>query len=354
MSKSRSLTGHESPEGSQDLTRGGKTGTQAGGRAVTLCRLALLGVVVLLTIAAYYPFAWDPPRTVRNDVTRSADGSLVFSEMNRARTTSTPGWLPVVRASGSVQIHLAFAPRSLRQKASIMMLASDTWHTDFAIGQAGSSLSVWVRRPGSDANGDPPFVIGGAVQSRQWNSVDLMLQHDELRIVANGRLRLAEQLPAHSTSLWGGGEIALGGEVHGGGPWQGSIRQAEVRTTGYAVDYVRPGALSIPKNYLYLPDHIEPFPPTNSEQWLLALVDLLSFIPVGFLIVLARRPPVHPVPAALLGAVLALLLAAGKFLFHARHTSVANVGMEALGALLGAWLAWRMVHAGRNTTVVVR
>jgi hypothetical protein len=321
---------------------------------VILCRFALLGVVVLLAIAAYYPFAWDPPRTVRNDVTRSADGALEFSAMNIARTQGTPGWLPVVRATGSIQIHLAFAPRSLRQKASIMMLASDSWHTDFAIGQAGSSLSVWLRRGGSDANGDPPFAIGRAVKPRRWNSVELMLQHDELRIVANGRLRLTERLPAHSTSLWGGEEIALGGEVHGGGPWQGSIRQAEVRTPGYAVDYVRPSALSIPRSYLYVPDHIEPFPPTNSQQWLLALADLLSFIPVGFFIVLARRPPAHPVPAALLGAVLAMLLAAGKFLFHARHTSVANVCMEALGALLGAWLAWRMVHAGRNTTAVVR
>jgi hypothetical protein len=353
MSKPRSAAVREYAGRSQLLTRAGGTDKWMGGHLVTLCRVALLGLVLLLVAGAYFPFAWDPPRTVHNDVTRSPDG-LRFAEMNNARTPGTPGWLPVVRATGNIQIHLAFTPRSLQQKASIMMLASDSWHTDFAIGQAGSNLSVWLRRGGSDANGDPPFVISSALQPGQSNSVELMLQHDELRIIANGKLRLTERLSAHSTSLWGGGEIALGGEVHGGGPWQGSIHQAEVRTTGYTVDYVRPGALSIPKSYLYLPDHIEPFPPTNSEQWLLAFVDLLSFIPVGFLIVLARRPPVHPMPAALLGAALAVLLAAGKFLFHARHTSVANVGMEALGALLGAWLAWRMVHAGRNTTAVVR
>jgi hypothetical protein len=254
-----------------------------------------------------------------------------------------------VRTSGSIQIHLEFAPQSLQQQASIMMLASDFWHTDFAVGQDHSDLLVWLRRPRSDANGDPPLVVSRVLRSQQWNSVDVMLRRDKIRIYADGRSRLTEHLPAGSTRVWGNGEVALGGEVHGGGAWQGEIHQADVRTTGYAVDYVRPGALSIPASYLYLPDHIEPFPPTNLEQWLLAFVDLLSFIPVGFLIVWARRPPVHPIPATLLAAVLAVMLAAGKFLFHARHTSVANVAMQVVGALLGAWLAWRLAHAKTTT-----
>jgi len=122
-----------------------------------------------------------------------------------------------------------------------------------------------------------------------------------------------------------------------------------VRTPGYAIDYVRPGALSIPPSYLYLPDHIEPFPPRGLEQWLIVFLDMLSFIPVGFLIVLARRPPVHLVLATAVAAVLVVVLAAGKFLFHARHTSPAIVVMEAVGALLGAWLASRLLPAKRGT-----
>ena len=42
-----------------------------------------------------------------------------------------------------------------------MMLASDFWTTDFAIGQDRSDLLVWLRRPGADANGDPPFAVRG-------------------------------------------------------------------------------------------------------------------------------------------------------------------------------------------------
>jgi hypothetical protein len=169
------------------------------------------------------------------------------------------------------------------------------------------------------------------------------------RIDVGGRTRLTEHIPADSLDLWGQGQqIALGDEVHGGGPWQGQVRLAQVRTPGRAVDYVRPGALSIPASYLYHPDHIEPFPPSR-DQWLTVFLDMLSFIPLGFPIVLARRPPMRPIPATLLAAALAVALAAGKFLFHGRHTAVLNIVMEAVGGLLGALLAWRLAHARRST-----
>lgn len=112
-------------------------------------------MVVVLIVIAYYPFAWSPPRRVRNQVSRSADGSLRFGNMNYARMLGTPTWLRNVRKSGMIEIQLEAEPRMLAQNASMMMLASDYWHTDFAIGQSGSDLEVWLRRPGSDANGDP-------------------------------------------------------------------------------------------------------------------------------------------------------------------------------------------------------
>ena len=316
---------------------------------MAVCRVSLLGMVLLLIVIAYFPFAWSPPHTVRNQVTRSADGSLHFGEMNYARTPGTPAWLQEVRTSGTIQIQLQARPQSPRQDAAIMMLASDFWHNDFAIGQDHSDLQVWLRRPGSDISGDPPFVIPGVLQQQRWSSVEVILQGGDLRIDVDGRTRLTEHLPSDSPRVWSPGQIALGDEVHGGGPWQGQIRMAQVRTPGYDVDYIRPGALLIPASYLYLPDHIEPFPPMNRGQWLLAFLDMLSFIPAGFLIVLARRPPMRPVPATLLAASLAVALAAGKFLFNARHTSLTNIVMQTVGGLLGALLATWLAHARLRT-----
>ena len=149
-----------------------------------------------------------------------------------------------------------------------MMLASNFWHTDFAIMQDHGDLLVYLRRPGSDVNGDPPFAVDGILQAEAVEQRDVMLQHDDIRIDVDGRTRLTEHVPADSTRAWGQGQIALGDEVHGGSPWQGKIRLAQVRTSGYIVDYVRPGALSIPKSYLYLPDHLLPFPPrTGASGW---------------------------------------------------------------------------------------
>jgi hypothetical protein len=244
-------------------------GERACGRAaatVAVCRVALLAMLLVLIVIAYFPFAWSPPRMVRNQVTRDEDGSLRFGGMNYARTSAAPSWLQEVRTSGAIQIQLQAAPQSLRQDALIIVLASDHWHTDFAIGQYHSGLQVWLRRPGTDTEGVPGFAVDRVFRPQQWTSVEVVLEHGDLRVDVGGTTRLTGHLPADSPRMWGPGQIALGDEVHGGNPWHGQIRHAQVRTAGHAVNYVHPGALSIPQSYLYLPDHIRPFPPTTWKQ----------------------------------------------------------------------------------------
>ena len=245
-----------------DRTREHRAGLRRRGG---VCRVALLGMVLVLVVIAYFPFAWSPPR---NQVTRNADGSLRFGQLNYARTSGTPAWLNDVRTSGRIQIQLEASPQTLRQYASMMILASDDWDTDFAIVQDHSDLMVWLRRPGSDPNGDPPFVIRGVFQPQRWTSVDLVLLRGDLRIDVNGRTRLTEHLPADSLQAWGQGRIALGDEVLGGGPWQGQISLARVRSPGYAVDYVRPGALSVPVSYHISWTKSNPSRPEAWTSWL--------------------------------------------------------------------------------------
>jgi hypothetical protein len=99
-----------------------------------------------------------------------------------------------------------------------MMLAGDFWHTDFAIGQDHSNLQLCLRRPGSDLNGDPPF-ISGVLRTQRWNSVEVILQRGDFRMDVYGRTRLTAHLPAGFPRVWSQGQIALGDEVQGGGPW---------------------------------------------------------------------------------------------------------------------------------------
>jgi hypothetical protein len=74
------------------LTRQRGANLWTGWPTAALCRVALTGMGLVVTVIAYYPFSWSPPRTVRNEVTRSADGSLRFGTMNYARTPDTPAW----------------------------------------------------------------------------------------------------------------------------------------------------------------------------------------------------------------------------------------------------------------------
>ena len=176
------MTGHRLVSMLRTLTQAGATGARTRGGTVAICRAALLGMVLLLAVGSYYPFSWDPPRMVSNEVTRSADRSLRFGQMNNARTPGTPAWLGAVRRSGSIEIQLDANPRTAHEQASIMMLASDFWTTDFAIGQDRSDLLVWLRRPGADANGDPPFAVRGVFLPRRWTSVDVLLRRDGVRV----------------------------------------------------------------------------------------------------------------------------------------------------------------------------
>lgn len=315
--------------------------------SLTTCRVLLAAVVVVLVVGAYYPFSWNPPRTVHNQVTRITGGALRFGTMNQARTPGTPDWLAVARRSGDLGIQLQAQPGLTRQRAPVMMLASDSWHVDFAIVQADSRLAVWVLRPGSHTTGRPSFAFPRVLHPHQWFSVDVQLSGDDIRIGIDGRTQLVRHIPGGTVQTWNPGQLTLGDATHGGWAWRGEIRLAEVRTGSGTVNYTSPGALSIPRTYWYLPDHVEPFPPTDSSQWGLALVDLLTFIPAGFLIVWSRRRPMHPVPAALITAAIAVVLAAGKFLFYERHTSVANVLGQVIGGLLGALLAWWLARTGR-------
>jgi VanZ family protein len=329
-------------------------GPRPGARLARGPALLLLGLLAVLAVAAYYPFDWDPPRTVRNQVTRTAEGTLRFGGMNAASTEGTPAWLEDARATGRLEADLevsTWLPAERAGPVGIMMLADSYWHTDFVIGQDQDELLVWLRRPGKRSNGAPPFVVPEVFRPHRWTAVRVRIDGENLRVDVDGTTRLSDSLPSGAMRRWEDAAFALGREVHRGGPWQGEIRKAAISVPGHApIDYARPGALVIPDRYLYLPDHMDaPFPPPSKFEWAILLLHFVSFVPVGFLVAVSRRPPLRPLPATLVAAAVALTLAAGKFLFHGRHIGIDDVVVEIAGALLGALLAQRTSATSRST-----
>jgi hypothetical protein len=300
--------------------------------------LVLASTVAVLALLAYFPFAWDPPHTVRNDVHRTAEGDLWFGERNAARTSGSPEWLVAAQRAGCLAIDLEARPRfPQHHPASIMMLARDFWHTSFAVGQDDRNLLLWLRRRGSSDNGDPPFMVPDVFRPNHWARVRVEIDGVRLAVIVDGKVRLHESLPPATLKDWRSGQIALGDEVHSGIGWRGEIRRAEVTTVGDSIDYVQAG-LVVPSSYFYFPDHIAPFPPPEASEWVILVFHLLSFIPVGLLIMWTRRPPVRVLSATIMAFGIAVVLALGKFLFDGRHTSAADLVLQLLGGLIGAML----------------
>jgi VanZ family protein len=310
-----------------------------GRRLLAFQVLALVGLVSMLVVVAYYPFTWDPPRSVRNTVTRQADGSLRFGTMNRARTGGDPSWLDAARRSGRVEIHLVVLPDfpQAESDAAIMLLARDYWRLDFRISETDSRMTLQLRRTGSNVEGEPPIDVDGAFRPGHWTTIDVVFG-DRVTVAIDGEQRAVQRFGAGSFDLWSGGRLALGAEVNGGGSWQGRIRTAEVRTSAGSVDYVAPGALTVPASYVLLPDHVTPFPPPTPTEWLVLLIHFVSFIPLGYLLVTSRWFRGDVRSATFAAGALALALAAGKFVFP-RHTAVADVVVQVIGAFVGALIA---------------
>ena len=142
-------------------------------RFVLLPACALALTIAVMMFLAYFPFDWNPPHTIDNDVTRTAQGDLRFGEHNAARSSRPPEWLIAAQSAERLTIDVEARPQFPQRNtpASIMMLARDFWHTSFAIGQDETSLVLWVRRTGSTDNGDPPFTVPDAFRPNHWTRV---------------------------------------------------------------------------------------------------------------------------------------------------------------------------------------
>jgi hypothetical protein len=309
--------------------------------------LSLLAAVLALIVAeAYWPFAWDPPGTVRNDVRRAPDGALVFGTRNAARTPTTPGWLAAARRGGGVRVELMARPAFPERSDAgppIMMRTGYERGTDFCLGQLGRDLLFWLRRSGSDVGGAPPFIFADVFRPGHSTDVRIALDDDRIRVAVDGARKLETALAPGSLRTWRGGPLALGDEAHGGRGWQGRISRARVTVDGRTTDYLRPGALELPPRFAYLPDRVSPFLPASTPERLVLGLHLVSFVPVGFLLVWSRRRRALRWRDALVAVAvafgIAILLAAGKPLFAYRHLAFADLPVQLVGAAIGAFAA---------------
>ena len=287
---------------------------------------------------------------VENRIEYDPGDALIFRDPSIARTKGAPVWLKNAIVSGKVSIDLRVTPDSSSQDgpARIFALSQDYLSHNLVIGQDQSDLVVRLRRPGSQSDGQPAFVVGKVFEAGITRDVLVRIEPTNLHVEIDGRPVIDSTLPEGALKSWDDGyRLALGNEVVGLRPWNGKIERAVVRTPAYSDDLLAAGRLQKPKQWWQIPGRLRvPFAFSFPEDVLPTLLHLFAFTPIG---IAASRSP-HARKSYPLIMVLILILAVGieasKVLIAGRHPTVINMIANFSGGLLGAIalpyvLSWR-------------
>jgi hypothetical protein len=319
-------------------------------------RTALVAALLLIPVylvAGYLPFHLKtaPYNQRHNGAVVLPDGAIDFGTPGMAYTPAPPAWLQDVIATSrfGVSLQIRSADPAQHGPARIFTLSSDWNHRNVTIGQYGPHLVVTIRRPFSSENGTPPHSVLNVFASPEWHQVDVRVTPEFIEILVDGESPVVAAMPEPPLQHWNPTyRIALGNELTGNQPWLGTIRKAVVHTPAGITDYLAPGTLSIPERFTYMNDPPAKLIPFVGLQrsWATArdwTINLLGFVPFGWLVAAWRRPRPGILLATLWAAGISMTIEAGQlWIFAGRTPSTEDVIMNTLGAALGAWFAVRL------------
>lgn len=316
-------------------------------------RALLLLAVAANVVAALAPFRLDLPRRAANRIERNAGGSWQFHDPSLALTASAPSWLDDAKRSAQLHVDLRVLPASGSQTgpARILTISEDLVARNLMIGQEGDDLIVRFRRPGSDLNGMPAFVVRDVLDADRWRDLSVDVDPGNVDVRVDGVTRVHRRLPPDALAGWDSSfRLALGNEVIGQRPWVGRIDAAVITTPQGRDDLLAPGRLEVPDGWWQVPDRLRAV--TTFEMpvdALIALLHLLAFAPVGYLLARDRAPdPVRHITAlAVQIGALSLGIEVLKVVVAGRHPSVLNLAAQIAGGLIGLALAIRRVRGRR-------
>lgn len=305
-------------------------------------RLVLGALLTSHIVLALFPFRFDPPRPVTNDVTRTDSGSLVFGEHNRARSHGRPAWVDMAALGSSVRVSLSVRTHDVGQTgpARILSLARGPDQAALTIAQDAADIVVRVRRPGSLPDGRPPLVVRDVLSGDRWTDVVVHIHGRAVQVDAANQTRRVVA-PGAVTSTWDDQRtrVALGSEPQGSKPWRGEVRAADILVGDHTHDLLSEQVLETPTRYWYIPDRgwQDPAPQSLTSVAVHAL-RALSFAPVGGAVVLTLRRH-SPRTATVVVVALAVSLTLSKWLVESRHPSWADVAVQSAGGVMGIAVA---------------
>ncbi|HED18413.1 MAG TPA: hypothetical protein ENI74_02790 [Gammaproteobacteria bacterium] len=320
---------------------------------------AQLSVVIYL-LAGFYPFQSKTSceYEIHNGVIAEPDQPLRFRSPGIAYTEKVPVWLSRAIRTSSFELSLDVRTADQAQKglARIFTVSHNRSRIDIVVGQWASNLNVRIRNPYTRFEGPPTYIIKHVFDDPDWHQIDVIITSEALKIRVDGKVSVTVPMPDRPLERWDADyRLALGNEFFGDRPWLGDIRKAVVRVDGRSYDYLVPGALRYPDKLPVKSSQVAklvPFVDTDFSRSALLdwTINLLGFVPFGWLVVMARRPRPGFVLAIAFSAGISLTIEAGQLLFFAhRVPSIDDFILNILGAALGAWLTERYLPSAQTT-----
>jgi VanZ family protein len=291
---------------------------------------------------SFRPFRWEIPI---NAATRTPH-KICLDGPGLLKSPRPAGWLGNVIQQGEFMLRLRVSPSSIDQSgpARIFTVSVDTLHRNLTIGQEGSSLIVRLRTTDTTLNGTPPYVLPATFRDSQWSDIDLSICDGQLTLQIDGNVVVSEQLPAAPLENWDPSyHVALGNELTGDRPWLGEISRAEVEVNGELFNYLNGEVLEQPAFYRPMPGWkaimVDPFLSENANSKADAMLNLICFIPLGFVLGFVRPTRGSFWAVVVFVAVLSLLVELCQLGFAQRFPSCLDWLMNVFGAALGVEVA---------------
>lgn len=314
--------------------------------------LWLLPVLMIYWAVGFYPFQWESPFYIfPNGAVLNQTGTIAFPKPGIAHTSTTPRWISQAIQSQSLQVILEINAKRTHQfgPARIFTISANTLERNLTLGQQGTDLILRLRRPDSSPNGTPAYEVKNVFSTPGWRRIDLVIGDGKLGLSINGKRRLLERLPVNLFDAWKSDyQMALGNELTFDRPWLGEIRYARVSTPDIQALYTsNKNNLSVPNAYYlarktWSPTKISSF---VSEHIKLAIwrdwaVNLVGFMPLGFLLTFLLARQYRVLGVMLLSASLSLSIELTQFFFAYRHPEIDDLFLNTLGGVLGVFVVY--------------
>jgi len=311
--------------------------------------LILLCLLVYL-LAGFYPFQFKAISTkqLNNGVISTSDQGLHFQSPGIAYTEEAPPWLPHAIATSGIELSLEVRTNGQDQggPARIFTYSLNTSNRNLTVGQEGSDLIVRMRHGFTSLNGTPGYRIKEVFTDSEWHQIDVRVTSSLLEVHVDGETLAAAPLPDQHLERWDHSyRLALGNELTGDRPWLGYIRKAVVRIGAKSFDYLVSDVLYVPETFTVVKHRaIKLVPFIRDSHYRASFMDweinLLMFVPLGWLLVMFRRPRPSVFLATILSASVSTTIEITQLLFLAdRFPSTEDLILNTLGGAMGAWLA---------------